>query len=71
MTEIEKLTVLHDKLVARRRVLVESLHRVSPELLTGQSITEIQNAIEAVNRAIEEEAHAEPRSEARRRAVPA
>jgi len=71
MTEIEKLTVLRDKLVARRRSLAESFQRVSPERLTGESITEIQNAIEAVNRAIEEETHTESSREAKRRAVPA
>jgi hypothetical protein len=71
MTEIEKLTVLRDKLIARRRTLVESFQRVPPERLTGESITEIQGAIEAVNRAIEDETHAESTREARRRAVPA
>lgn len=71
MTEVEKLTTLRDKLVARRRSLVESFQRVPPERLTGESITEIQNAIEAVNRAIEEEMYLETGREARRHAVPA
>ena len=68
MTEIEKLTVLRDKLVARRRSLVESLHTVAAEQLTGDSIMRIQSAIEAVSRAIEEEMRTESAREGRRRA---
>lgn len=68
MTESEKLLVVRAKLVARRRMLVESLQKVPAAHMTGESITAIQNAIEAVNRAIEEETRNEP---ARRRAVPA
>jgi hypothetical protein len=68
MTEIDKLTALRDKLVARRRSLVESLQRTDPEHLTGDSIAQIQDAIEAVNRAIEDEKRAEPAPDLRRRA---
>jgi hypothetical protein len=53
--ELEKLTTLRKKLVSRRRALVESLHKVAPEQLSGDSIAKIQNAIEAVDRAIEDE----------------
>ena len=59
MTEIEKLTALRNKLVARRRTLVDDLQRAVPEQLNGESIMQIQNAIEAVNRAVEDEARAE------------
>jgi predicted transcriptional regulator len=45
--ELEKLTTLRKKLVARRRALVESL--------SGESVARIQSAIEAVDRAIEDE----------------
>jgi hypothetical protein len=55
MTEIEKLANLRDKLIARRRLLVAQLQKVTPEQLTGESIMRIQGAIEAVNRAIEDE----------------
>jgi hypothetical protein len=70
MTEIEKLTALRDKLVARRRSLVERLREARPEQLTGESIMRIQSAVEAVSRAIEDEIRAEPTHDARRRAVP-
>ena len=59
MTEIEKLTALRNKLVARRRALVDDLQRAVPELLNGDSIMQIQSAIEAVNRALQDESHAE------------
>ena len=55
--ELEKLTTLRKKLVSRRRALVESLHKVAPEQLSGDSIARIQSAIEAVDRAIEDESH--------------
>jgi hypothetical protein len=53
--ELEKLTTLRKKLVSRRRALIESLHKVAPEQLSGDSIARIQSAIEAVDRAIEDE----------------
>jgi hypothetical protein len=67
MTEIEKLTILRDKLVAQRRSLAESLHKVAAEQLTGDSIMRIQGAIEAVSRAIEDEMRTESTREGRRR----
>lgn len=57
MSEIENLTALRDNLVARRRTLVSSLLRAAPEQLTGDSISSLQSAIEAVGRAIDEESH--------------
>lgn len=70
MTEIEKLTNLRDKLIARRRLLVAYLQKALPEQLTGESIMRIQGAIEAVNRAIDDEMRADPTHEVRRRALP-
>jgi hypothetical protein len=67
VTEIEKLTNLREKLVIRRRSLVEGFQKTAPDRLTGDSITRIQSAIEAVDRAIEEERSTH---DARRRAVP-
>ena len=55
MTELDNLISLRRKLVSRRRMLVESLRKTAPELLSGESIARIQSAIEAVDRAIEEE----------------
>ena len=67
MTEIEKLTKLREKLVIRRRSLVEGFQKTAPDRLTGESITRIQSAIEAVDRALEDERSTH---DARRRAVP-
>jgi hypothetical protein len=67
VTEIEKLTNLRDKLVIRRRSLVELFQNAAADRLTGDSITRIQDAIEAVDRAIEDERSTPA---ARRRAVP-
>ena len=55
MTHVEKLASLREKLVARRRSLVESLQKAAPEQLTGDSISRTQGAIDAVNGAIDEE----------------
>lgn len=54
MIEIEQLIVLRSRLIARRRALVASLQSAAPEQLSGESIAQIQSAVEAVNRAIEE-----------------
>jgi hypothetical protein len=55
MIEIEQLIILRGKLIAKRRSLVASLNTAAPEQLTGESITQIQGAIDAVDRAIEEQ----------------
>jgi hypothetical protein len=55
--ELEELMTLRKKLVSRRRALVEHLHKVAAEQLSGDSIARIQSAIEAVDRAIEDESH--------------
>jgi hypothetical protein len=59
MTESTKLFVLREKLVGRRRAIVESFHTASVELLAGDEIARIQREIEAVDRAIAEEKSAE------------
>jgi hypothetical protein len=67
VTEIEKLTTLREKLVARRRSLVDSFQKSASERFTGDSIVQIQGAIEAVDRAIEDEMSTH---DTRRRPVP-
>ena len=67
VTEIEKLTNLREKLVVRRRSLIASFQKAAPDRLTGHSITQIQSAIEAVDRAIQDERSGH---DAWRRAVP-
>jgi hypothetical protein len=67
VTEIEKLINLREKLVIRRRSIVEGFQKAAPDRLTGDSITHIQSAIEAVDRAIQDERSGH---EAWRRAAP-
>jgi hypothetical protein len=69
MTEIEKLNALRDKLIETRRSLVTALQKALPDQLTGESITRIQSAVEAVNKAIEDEMRVESTHDARRRAA--
>jgi hypothetical protein len=59
MTESNKLFVLRDKLVHRRRAIVESFQVASIEVLDGDEIAHIQNEIDAVDRAIADESRAE------------
>ena len=59
MTEMKKLFALRNKLVNRRRSIVESFQTVSSEQLTGDAIARIQSAIEAVDRAIVDERRSE------------
>jgi hypothetical protein len=70
MTESKKLVALRSKLVGRRRAIVESFQAVSSELLTGDAIARIQNAIDAVDRAIVEERRAESNVDGSPRLVP-
>lgn len=62
MTESKKLLVLRDKLVWRRREIVDSFQTASVELLNGDVVAQIQNAIDAVDRAIADERRAESNS---------
>jgi len=70
MTETKKLITLRNKLVGRRRVIVASFQDASIESLTGDAIARIQNAIDAVDRAILDEKRAEPSSEDSIRFIP-
>jgi hypothetical protein len=57
MTESQKLSVLRDKLIRRRRALVEGIQATSQ--LNGDDLVRVQNEIEAVERAMAEEKRAE------------
>ena len=59
MTETDKLIALRQKLVAKRRALVESFQKTPPDQLTGAALARIQSAIDAVDRAIQDERHAD------------
>ena len=61
MTESSKLNLLRDKLVRRRRAIVESFQVAPIEALDGDEIAQIQNEIDAVDRAIADESRAELR----------
>jgi len=59
MTESQKLSVLRDKLVRRRRALVEGIQATVTSDLNGDDLVRVQNEIEAVERAMAEEKRAE------------
>jgi hypothetical protein len=59
MTESQKLSALRDKLVRRRRALVEGIQATVTGLLDGDDLVRVQNEIEAVVRALAEEKRAE------------
>jgi hypothetical protein len=69
MTESKKLFVLRDKLVSRRREIVDSFQTAPVELLNGDAVAQIQSAIDAVDRAIADEKRAESNSTDSRRLV--
>jgi hypothetical protein len=69
MTESKKLLVLRDKLVSRRREIVDGFQTAPVELLNGDVVAQIQSAIDAVDRAIVDEKHAESNSTDPRRPV--
>jgi hypothetical protein len=70
MTEIEKLMRLRSKLIARRRMLVAALVNTDVEQLSGDAISRIQTAIEAVNSAITQEKHSSPTLDPARSGAP-
>ena len=70
MTESKKLLTLRNKLVSRRRAIVESFQNVSPEQLSGDAMARIQSAIDAVDRAILDERRAESNPDESLRSVP-
>ena len=59
MTESQKLSVLRDKLIRRRRALVEGIQATITTDLDGDDLVRVQNEIEAVERAMAEEKRAE------------
>jgi hypothetical protein len=69
MTESKKLLVLRDKLVGRRREIVNGFQTAPVELLSGDEFAQIQDAIDAVDRAIADEKRAESNPTDSRRLV--
>jgi hypothetical protein len=59
MTESQKLLVLRDKLISRRRALVEGIQDTVTSQPNGDELVRVQNEIEAVERAMAEEKRAE------------
>jgi len=59
MTESKKLSVLRDKLIRQRRAIVERLHNASLNQLSSDDLARVQNEIDAVDKAMAEEKHAE------------
>jgi hypothetical protein len=59
MTESQKLSVLRDKLILRRRALVQGIQATPANQLDADDLVRIQNEIEALERAIAEEKRAE------------
>jgi hypothetical protein len=59
MTESQKLSVLRDKLIRRRRALVEGIQATPTGQLKGDDLVRVQDENEAVQRAMTEEKHAE------------
>ena len=59
MTESQKLAALRDKLIRRRRALVEGSQAATINQLNGDDLVRVQNEIEAVERAMAEEKRAE------------
>ena len=59
MTESQKLTVLRDTLIRRRRALVQGLQAGAAGQLDGDDVARVQNEIEAVEKALAEEKRAE------------
>jgi hypothetical protein len=59
MTESKKLTVVRDKLIRQRRAIVERLQNASADQLGSDDLARVQNEIEAVDRAMADEKHAE------------
>ena len=55
MTESKKLIFLRQHLVRQRRAVADSCQTGTPELLNGADIKRIQDAIDAVDRAIADE----------------
>jgi hypothetical protein len=59
MTESQKLSVMRDKLVGRRRALVEGFQAAAAGQVNGDEFMRVQTEIEAIERAMAEEKRAE------------
>jgi len=59
VTESKKLALLRDKLIRRRREIVEHLQTTSLDQDAGDYLARIQNTIDAVVKAIAQEEYAE------------
>jgi hypothetical protein len=59
MTESKKLSVLRDRLIRQRRAIVERLQNASVNQLGSDDLARVQNEIDAVDKALAEETHAE------------
>jgi hypothetical protein len=59
MTESQKLSVLRNQLIHRRRALVGGIQATATGQVTGDDLVRVQNEIEAVERAMAEEKRAE------------
>ena len=59
MTESQKLSVVRDKLIRRRRALVAGIQAAATSELNGDDLVRVQNEIDAVERAMAEEKRAE------------
>jgi phage FluMu protein gp41 len=59
MTESKKLSVLRDKLIRQRRAIVERLQGASVDQLSSDDLARVQNEIDAVDKALADEKHAE------------
>jgi hypothetical protein len=59
MTESQKLSVLRDKFIRRRRALVEGIQASLTNQLNGDDLVRVQSEIEAVEGAMAEEKRAE------------
>jgi hypothetical protein len=59
VTESKKLALLRDRLIRRRREIVENLQTASFDQDSGDDLARVQNAIDAVVKAIAEEQYVE------------
>jgi len=59
VTESKKLALLRDRLVRRRREIVENLQTASFDQDSGDDLARVQSAIDAVVKAIAEEQYVE------------
>jgi hypothetical protein len=59
MTESQKLAVLRERLIRRRRSIVERLQNASVDQLGSDDLARIQSTIDAVDEALTDERQAE------------